>query len=420
MIAAGWTSRAGGDRWAWGRAAARPRRTRSSSSGAASPAPAPPTAWRGPGRGSPLVDRGDDGQATAAGAGIIAPGTSLRDPPLFLTIATPAVRYYPELVAQLAEDGETETGYETCGALFVATSDAEAARLPDVFRTYQERQAAGVPNLGEVRRLTGREAQGLFPPLAEHPGAIYVPEAARVDGRLLRDAMRRAAERRGARIVRGNAVPELAGGRAVGVRVEGSDGPSRLAADAVIVAAGAWSHELGDVLGVPLPIAPQRGQILHLDVPGAETAAWPIVLGFHDQYLLAFRPNRVVAGASRETGSGFDYRLTAGGTHDVLTQALRVAPGLASATVAEWRIGMRPASPDGLPILGAGPRLGERLPGDRLRPLRLAARSLVRRDDGGSGAGRIVSRWIWGRLGRGGLGDARLSGLTRVLCLGRG
>jgi D-amino-acid dehydrogenase len=304
-----------------------------------------------------LVDRGDEGQATAAGAGIIAPGTSLRDVPLFLTIASPAVRSYPELVAQLAEDGEPETGYETCGALFVATSDEEAARLPDVARIFQERQAAGVPNLGEVRRLTGREARALFPPLAEHPGALFVPDAARVDGRLMRDALRRAAERRGARIVRGNAVPDISGGRAVGVRIEGDGAPRRLAAEAVIVAAGAWSHELGDALGVPLPTEPQRGQIVHLELPSTETTGWPIVLGFHDQYLLAFRPNRVVAGASRETGSGFACRLTAGGTHGVLTQALRVAPGLAGATIAEWRIGMRPASPDGLPILGPAPGL---------------------------------------------------------------
>ena len=306
-----------------------------------------------------LVDRGDTGQATAAGAGIIAPGTSLRDLPAFLTLAVPAVRFYPDLLAWLTEDGVTETGYAVCGAVFVATTETEAARLPDVFRTYQERQAAGVPNMGEIQRLTGREARELFPPLAEHPAALHVPDAARVDGRLLRDALRRAAERHGARIVHGGAIPEVAGGRATGVRVEGRDGAieERIAADALIVAGGAWSREVGEVLGVPLPVAPQRGQILHLTVPGTETTAWPIVESFHSHYLLAFGPDRVVAGATRETGSGFATRLTAGGTHEVLSRALRVAPGLASATIAEWRIGLRPASPDGLPILGPAPGL---------------------------------------------------------------
>lgn len=300
-----------------------------------------------------VVDRGDDGQATAAGAGIIAPGTSLRDLPAFLPLATPAVRFYPELVAHLAEDGETRTGYEVCGALHVATDAAEADLLPQTLATMRARAAAGVPNLGEVTLVSGAEARAIFPPLADLPGAIHVPGAARVDGRFLRDAIRRAAERRGMTYVRAAGVPRLAGGRFVGVDVPGRT----VAGDALIVAGGAWSHELEDALGVPLPTEPQRGQILHLALPGVETGAWPIVQGFHSRYLLAFRPDRVVAGATRETGSGFDHRLTAGGTHDVLTQALRVAPGLAPATVVEWRIGMRPASPDGNPILGPAPGL---------------------------------------------------------------
>ncbi len=300
-----------------------------------------------------VIDRGDAGQATAAGAGIIAPGTSLRDLPAFLPLATPAVRFYPEILAHLAEDGETATGYEVVGSLHVATNAEEADLLPKTFALMRERAAAGVPNLGNVTMVTGAEAKALFPPLADLPGAIYVPEAARVDGRKLRDALRAAAEKHGVTIRPGEGRPVVNAGRVTGVTVDGDT----LSAGAVIVAGGAWSHELADTLGIPLPTEPQRGQILHMAVPGVDTGSWPIVQGYHSQYLLCLRPNRVVAGATRETGSGFDYRLTVGGTHDVLTQALRVAPGLADATVAEWRIGMRPASPDGNPILGPAPGL---------------------------------------------------------------
>lgn len=300
-----------------------------------------------------VVDRGDAGQATAAGAGIIAPGTSLRDLPSFLPLATPAVRFYPELLAHLAEDGETDTGYEVAGTLHVATNDAEADLLPQTFALMRERASAGVPNLGDVTMVTGAEAKALFPPLADLPGAIHVPAAARVDGRKLRDALRAAAEKRGVTVRQGEARPVVAGGRVTGVTVDGE----AISAGAVVIAGGAWSHGLAEALGIPLPTEPQRGQILHMAMPGVDTGAWPIVQGYHSQYLLCFRPNRVVAGATRETGSGFDYRLTAGGTHDVLTQALRVAPGLAGATIAEWRIGMRPASPDGNPILGPAPGL---------------------------------------------------------------
>src|SRR5262249_30516340 len=64
---------------------------------------------------------------------------------------------------------------------------------------------------------------------------------------------------------------------------------------------------------------------------------------------------RVAAGATRETGSGFDPRVTAAGVREVLQEALRVAPGLADWDLHEMRVGLRPLSRDGLPILGAVP-----------------------------------------------------------------
>ena len=70
---------------------------------------------------------------------------------------------------------------------------------------------------------------------------------------------------------------------------------------------------------------------------------------------MAWPDERVVGGASRETGSGFDVRTTAAGVHEVLGEVLRVAPGLAGAGLREIRVGLRPMSTDGLPILGPIP-----------------------------------------------------------------
>ena len=172
-----------------------------------------------------------------------------------------------------------------------------------------------------------------------------------MNGRLLRDALRRAAVRRGATLIEGSAEIVHRGGRATGVRVADRE----LSADAVLVTGGAWTNALGAELGVTLPIYPQRGQIMHLDLPGVVTTRWPVILGFHSHYILAFPESRVVAGATREHESGYDPRMTAGGVHEALGEALRVAPGLTGATLAEVRIGLRPASPDGLPIVGAVP-----------------------------------------------------------------
>lgn len=299
-----------------------------------------------------LVDRGDAGQATAAGAGIISLGTSTGAPPAFFALGLPGLAYFDALQEQLAEDGETQTGYDVVGMLHVAMSEAEADQLPALELVFNQRRDAGFRHIGAVSLISGDEARTRFPALsAAVVGAVAMADGARVDGRLLRDALRRAAERRGARIVLGDATPQVAGTRVEAVTV----GSERLAAGTVLVAGGAWSVALGQALGVSLSVFPQRGQILHLEMPESETSRWPVIVGFYSHYLLTFPPHRVVAGATRESASGFDVRMTAGGVHEALGEALRVAPGLATATLKEVRVGLRPASPDGLPLLGRLP-----------------------------------------------------------------
>lgn len=106
-------------------------------------------------------------------------------------------------------------------------------------------------------------------------------------------------------------------------------------------------------LGIDLAVSPQRGQISHLRLEGVDTSGWPVVLPPGSHYLLAFDDSRVVVGATRETGAGFDYRITAAGQAEVLNEALKIAPGLASATLIETRIGFRPVGPGIRPMLGA-------------------------------------------------------------------
>ncbi len=298
-----------------------------------------------------LIDRADEGHATAAGAGIIAPGVGFQYERAHNTLMAQAGAYYPTLIAQLAEDGEPETGYDVVGSLLVATTDNETEHLSQALRFAQASLAAGVQGIGNVAAIDGQQALSLFPALAQVPAALYISGTARIDGRQMRAALRRAAERHGATFVSGNAtVAPVTDGRAR-VLVDGQP----LLADTVVIAAGAWSAEIAKDLHFSLPVAPQRGQIAHLELPEFDTSRWPVVLPFQAHYLLTFPAHRIVVGATRESDSGFDYRLTAGGVHQVLDQALRVAPGLSAATLHEVRIGFRPLSPDGLPILGHVP-----------------------------------------------------------------
>ncbi|WP_219417071.1 NAD(P)/FAD-dependent oxidoreductase [Pseudonocardia nigra] len=290
-----------------------------------------------------VVDADRTGAATAAGAGIISPWAT-RDE-LHYPFAAAAASYYPELVAELGEHTAEETSYAVVGALVASADEA-------VLRAAHERveaRAATRPAAGEVALLDPAQARELFPPLAPELAAVHISGGARVDGRRIRASMLDAARARGAELRSGHA--ELDGD---GVRVSGES----IAADAVVVAAGAWSGELVAALGVRIDIAPQRGQISHLGVAdiagiaGTPTARWPVVSPVSSHYLLAFPDARVVVGATRETGAGFDHRVTAAGQAEVLEQALAVAPGLRDATLLETRVGFRPASADGQPVLG--------------------------------------------------------------------
>jgi D-amino-acid dehydrogenase len=295
-----------------------------------------------------LVDRKDVGHATAAGAGIISPGTSTRPLPAFFPFAQVACAHYPGLIEDLAAIGQTETGYDVVGELILAVSDAEFANLGSLRALYEERRAGGMSHLGEIGEVDNAAAHEMFPALAEIHGALHVPEAARVDGNLLRNALVQGAKHYGAEVRYSASALRVERGKVIGVDLD----QDRIAADAVVIAAGAWSNALLSPLGFAVSVEPQRGQILHITMGDTDTSRWPILGGTGDQYMLTFGPNRIVSGATRETGSGFDVRLTVGGLQSVFNHAMRVAPGVAAGTVKEIRIGLRPLSADGLPYIG--------------------------------------------------------------------
>lgn len=330
-----------------------------------------------------LVDRHDRGQATAAGAGIVSPGTSLKAGPEVLAFSATAVRYYPQLVAQLAELGESNTGYDVIGEILCARNDEEADRIPAMFDLYSQRLQSGMPNMVDVQRIDGSAARELFPALGEIPAAIHIAGAARVDGALLRDALLAGARYHGAEIRSGNATLMAENGATVGIKLDGEI----IGADAIVIAAGAWSNELLSGLGVTIGVSPQRGQILHMTMRDADTTRWPIIQKLSDQYILTFGPDRIVAGATREFGSGFDHRLTVGGMQSVLNDALSVAPGLAEATIEEWRIGFRPLSEDGLPYLSTVPVAPNVVVATGLGPTGLTL---------GPYSGLVASQWVLG------------------------
>ena len=283
-----------------------------------------------------LVDAAKPGRATAAGAGIICPWSAQVADPAWRVLAYAAARDYPALTARLADLGETDLGYRQVGALALAEREED---LEQIRQALLARRAAA-PEIGEVAALSGAEAQRLFPPLRADAAAVYIGGAARVDGRKLASALARAAVRQGAVVRDGEAHLARGRGRVTGVRLDGE----LIEGDAVVAATGAWTRPFLQAAGLTVPVQAQRGQIMHISLGEVDTSRWPVVLpGAGGHYLLAFDDGRIVAGATRETGSGFDYRIT--------------AAGLADGTYLETRVGFRPMGPDIRPLLGPVPGL---------------------------------------------------------------
>jgi len=289
-----------------------------------------------------VIDQVHQGKATLAGAGIVCPWATKVEEPDFYAFYAAGGAYYRKLVAGLAERGETEFGYRQVGGLVLCRDEAELELtekriLPRV---------AKAPEAGEVRRISGKEAQALFPPLRDDFLALHIPGGARVEARGIAGAMLRAAIKLGATHENGHVALENTGSKVI-AKLDGE----ALDADLVIVTAGAWANEILVPAGKAILVAPQKGQIVHLRVP-QETKEWPVLLPQASHYMLAFDDNRVVIGATRETGSGFDYRLTAGGQAEVLNFGLDLAPGLKNAEHIETRIGFRPQTIANKPMLG--------------------------------------------------------------------
>lgn len=291
-----------------------------------------------------VIDKQHEGNATAAGAGIVCPWISRTEDENWYEIAKRGAEFYPELITYLNEDGEMNTGYKKVGALRVSSDSDELDRLADQLKEKQK----DAPEMGNFVKVDSEKARDLFPSLSDELEAIYLSGAARVDGRLLRDALMRGAQKYGAELLNGEAELIWESTRVKGAAVNGET----VYVDAVIVTAGAWAPLLLKPLGIHLKIEPQRGQIAHVKLTETDTSSWPVVLPGTGHYMLAFDDSRVVAGATRETGSGFDYRRTTGGVSEVMNEALSVAPGLCDGTLEEVRIGFRPIGPDVAPLLG--------------------------------------------------------------------
>ena len=288
-----------------------------------------------------LVDAGEPGrQASGAAAGMLAPGSEAHGPGAFLDFGMSSLAMWPSFATSLAEASGFDTGLALDGLLRIAADEADAF---DIRERLAWQRAAGI----EVEWVDGAEAHTLEPALAEHRhrGAAWYAGEGHVDSPATVAALVAAVRGAGADVVRGARVEGWAPSGAL--RLKGGE---TLEAAAVVVAAGSWSGELIAALGAqPLPVRPVRGQLLALE--GVKPIPKRVLFGGLLGYAVGKADGSVLVGATEED-AGFDSSPTPAATEHLTGVAQALLAGAPAATRTSAWAGLRPRTPDALPILG--------------------------------------------------------------------
>ena len=287
-----------------------------------------------------LDDRPAGMGATQASAGMLAPFTEAKDRnDAFLDLAVRSLGLYDEFVASVAAAADVEVGYQRTGTLEVATGEDHVAALEHLAERLRGRGVA-------LKLLGARAARTEEPHLsADVAGGLFIEPHGFVNAVGLTRALAVAARRHGARMIEGARASRVL--RRNGGMVVETPGGS-LSCDAVVLAAGSWSAEL-QIEGVARPpVRPVRGQLLHLAWRGAHLRR--VVWG-EDCYLVPWQDGTLLVGATMEE-VGFDERTTAAGVRGLLDAACALVPEAQDAGFLGARAGLRPGSPDAMPIIG--------------------------------------------------------------------
>ncbi|HLH26972.1 MAG TPA: glycine oxidase ThiO [Chloroflexota bacterium] len=290
-------------------------------------------------------------EASSAAAGMLAPLAEGAAPGPFLDLALASLRRFAPLADELRGATGIDVELLTAGLLRPALDDAEAAAYRASLDAQRDR---GLP----VRWLDAAEVRALEPLVTPGVrGAVYSEAEHQVSPPRLTEALARGAAFLGTVFHLGAVVRGLLreGRRIVGVRL--SDGELR--AGHVVLTAGAWAAACDDWLGTPVPVEPVKGQMLAVSPPpvlAGRAGTLCRTLYGSAGYLVPKADGTIYVGATVEH-AGYDRRVTAAGMTHLLGVLARLAPSLAEATFVRAWAGLRPGTPDHLPILGPVPGL---------------------------------------------------------------
>jgi glycine oxidase len=289
-----------------------------------------------------LVDERAPGMgATHASAGMLAPHIEAGPGGTLLALTVRSLSLFDEFMARVTAESGIPVAYHRSGTLQIAFT---ADELRELRNTAARLEAQGV-SAGLLDAQTARVEE---PHLSEAViGGLVIPtHGFTAPGELTR-ALVAAARRHGAQVIEGRAVRRVA--RGTGELTVETDRGS-LSGTAVVLAAGSWCSRI-EIEGVstPTPVRPVRGQLLHLAWKGPvlHRVTWA-----SSCYLVPWDDGTLLVGATVED-AGFVERTTVAGVRDLLDAACELVPHAWTAGFLGARAGLRPATSDHLPMIGA-------------------------------------------------------------------
>jgi glycine oxidase len=278
-------------------------------------------------------------EASWASAGMISPAPESSEMNSLLPISLASVELYPDFIRRVEEISGQRVGYRKDGALDALFDEPEQGEVAEILALHR---SAGL----RAEALNGEEARRIEPALSrEVRAAIHRPDEASLDNRLFTNATLEAARREGVEIFAGNAAKSLwkEGAACRGLQLA----TERVEARWTVIAAGCFSARI-EGAAVYAPVTPAKGQMaaLRCAAVNLQKDLWS-----SHMYLVPRNDGRIIAGATVEY-EGFDRSVTAAGLQKILTGAIALVPALENARVEETWAGLRPDSPDHLPIIG--------------------------------------------------------------------
>jgi glycine oxidase len=291
-----------------------------------------------------LERRAIGAEASGAAAGTLAAQAEADAPGPLVDLCLRGRSLFADFLEQLAAETGIDCEYGTGGILYCVLGDADEDVLA---RRLRWQQAADLRAI----RLTREQARGMQPELGDGVRwAVHFPDDHWLDPRRLATAVGAGAEAAGVEIVCPRTAVRIVAenGRVTGVGCDGATYPT----SCVVNAAGSWAGLVGVPQRVrPLPLAPLRGQMVAID--GRLAVAGHAIYSTKG-YLVPRRDGRVLAGSTYER-AGYETEVTVGGMAKILAAATALLPVLAERAVLETWAGLRPVTPDGLPVLGPSP-----------------------------------------------------------------